>query len=76
MLGTNNQIGKRVLRLVVSTESCCVLFGFYWVLLHTITSDQSRVAFFVWTAALRKILTSDNLKRRNVWTLDWCHVQM
>jgi hypothetical protein len=32
----------------------------------------SRVAFFVWTAALGKILTTENLKKRRVTILDWC----
>jgi hypothetical protein len=32
----------------------------------------SRVAFFVWTAALGKILTTENLRKRRVIILDWC----
>ena len=32
----------------------------------------SRVAFFVWTAALGKILTMDNLRKRQLIILDWC----
>jgi hypothetical protein len=32
----------------------------------------SRVAFFIWTASLGKILTTDNLRRRRVIILDWC----
>ena len=31
-----------------------------------------RVAFFVWTAALGRILTTDNLRRRRVIVLDYC----
>ena len=31
-----------------------------------------RVAFFVWTAALGKILTMENLRKRRVIILDWC----
>uniref|UniRef100_A0A2N9GTW6 Reverse transcriptase domain-containing protein n=1 Tax=Fagus sylvatica TaxID=28930 RepID=A0A2N9GTW6_FAGSY len=31
-----------------------------------------RVAFFTWTAALGKILTTDNLRKRRVIILDWC----
>ena len=34
----------------------------------------SRVAFFVWTAALGKCLTIDNLRKRNVCILDWCYM--
>ena len=33
----------------------------------------SRVAFFVWTAALRKCLTIDNLQKMKVWIFDWCY---
>ena len=33
-----------------------------------------RVAFFVWTAALGKCLTIDNLRKRKVWILDWCYM--
>ena len=34
----------------------------------------SRVAFFVWTAALGKCLTIDNIRKRKVWILDWCYM--
>jgi hypothetical protein len=30
------------------------------------------VAFFVWLVALGKILTHDNLRKRNVVVIDWC----
>jgi len=30
------------------------------------------VAFFVWTAALGKILTHDNLRRRGIVVVEWC----
>ena len=33
-----------------------------------------RVAFFVWTAALGKCLTIDNIRKRKVWILDWCYM--
>jgi hypothetical protein len=32
----------------------------------------TRVAFFVWSAALGKILTHDNLRKRNVVVIEWC----
>jgi hypothetical protein len=32
----------------------------------------SRVAFFGWTAALGKILTHDNLRKRNIVVVEWC----
>lgn len=31
-----------------------------------------RVAFFPWTAALGKILTTDNFQNRHLVVLDWC----
>jgi hypothetical protein len=30
------------------------------------------VAFFVWIAALGKILTHDNLRRRDIVVVEWC----
>jgi hypothetical protein len=36
------------------------------------TNAPPRVAFFVWVAALGRILTTDNLRRRHVMVLDWC----
>jgi hypothetical protein len=32
----------------------------------------TRVAFFVWSAALGKILTHDNLRKMNVIVIEWC----
>jgi hypothetical protein len=32
----------------------------------------TRVAFFVWSVALGKILTHDNLWKRNVVVIEWC----
>jgi hypothetical protein len=31
-----------------------------------------RVAFFVWTATLGKILTMDNLRKKNIIVTEWC----
>jgi hypothetical protein len=31
-----------------------------------------RMAYFVWTAALGKILTHDNLRRRHIVVVEWC----
>jgi hypothetical protein len=31
-----------------------------------------RVTFFIWTVTLGKILTADNLRRRNVILFSWC----
>jgi hypothetical protein len=36
-----------------------------------------RLAFFVWTAALGKILTLDNLRKRrkmNIMVMEWCYI--
>ena len=33
-----------------------------------------RVAFFVWTAALGKILTLDSLRKRNIMVMEWCYM--
>ncbi len=32
----------------------------------------SKVSFFIWTAALGKVLTTDNLCKRLLFVLDWC----
>ena len=34
----------------------------------------SKVAFFVWTAALGTILTINNLRKKNMLILDWCYM--
>jgi hypothetical protein len=34
----------------------------------------SRVVFFVWTAALGKILTMDNLRKKNIIVTEWCYM--
>ena len=34
-----------------------------------------RVAFFVWSAVLGKILTLDNLRKKNIIVTEWCCVQ-
>ena len=31
-----------------------------------------RVAFFMWTAVLGKILTMDNLRKKNIIVTEWC----
>jgi hypothetical protein len=36
------------------------------------TKAPVKVAFFAWTAALGKILTMDNLRKRHVIVIDWC----
>ena len=48
-------------------------FGFPWKSIWK-QKIPSRVAFFVWTAALGKCLTIDNLRKMKVWILDWCYM--
>uniref|UniRef100_A0A7N2LF47 RanBP2-type domain-containing protein n=1 Tax=Quercus lobata TaxID=97700 RepID=A0A7N2LF47_QUELO len=48
-------------------------FGFPWKSIWK-QKISSKVAFFVWTAALGKCLTIDNLRKRKVWILDWCNM--
>jgi hypothetical protein len=59
--------------------------SYYKVLLSPIQSSFSwksiwkakvlpRVAFFVWTTTLRKILTLDNLRKRNIIMIEWCYM--
>jgi hypothetical protein len=33
-----------------------------------------RVAFFAWTVTLGKILTLDNLRKRNIIVMEWCYM--
>jgi predicted P-loop ATPase/GTPase len=59
---------------------------FYYQALSTLTQAFSpwkstwkvkiplRVAFFVWTASLGKILTLDSLRKRNIMVMGWCYV--
>ena len=49
------------------------IYGFPW---RSIWKQKipSGVPFFVWTAALGKCLTIDNLRKRKVWILDWCYM--
>ena len=49
------------------------ILGFPW---RSIWKQKipSRVAFFVWSAALGKCLMIDNLHKRKVWILDWCYM--
>ena len=57
---------------------CNVLWGFsglyslgraFWM-----AKVPRKVVFFVWTAALGKILTVDNLHKRHILIVDWCCV--
>jgi hypothetical protein len=39
---------------------------------EVLVKAPTRVAFLVWSAALGKILTHDNLRKRNVVVIEWC----
>jgi hypothetical protein len=41
-------------------------------MVYDVLKLRSGVAFFVWTATLRKILTHDNLRRRDIVVVEWC----
>ena len=49
------------------------ILGFPWKSIWK-QKIPSRVAFFVWTAALGKYLMIGNLRKRKVWILDWCYM--
>ena len=49
------------------------ILGFPWKSIWK-QKIPSRVAFFVWSAALGICLTIDNLLKRKVWILDWCYM--
>ena len=53
--------------LLVGSNDCCFPSKSIWR-----QKIPSRVAFFVWIAALGKCLMIDNLQKRKVWILDWC----
>jgi hypothetical protein len=48
-----------------------ISFPFPWKSIWR-TKAPPRVAFFVWSAALGRILTLDNLKRRNIVLVNRC----
>nr|XP_023874649.1 uncharacterized protein LOC111987174 [Quercus suber] len=56
-------------RILVGSTDICFPWKSIWK-----QKIPSRVAFFVWTAALGKCLTIDNLRKRKVWILDWCYM--
>ena len=55
-------------RILVGTT----FYGFPWKSIWK-RKIPSRVAFFVWTAALGKCLAINNLRKRKLWILDWCY---
>ena len=55
--------------LLVGSNDFCIPWKSIWK-----QKILSRVAFFVWIAALGKCLTIDNLRKKKVWILDWCYM--
>jgi hypothetical protein len=53
---------------------CHEVAYFPWKVIWRVKASK-RVAFFVWTAALGKILTHDNLRRCGIVVVEWCYVQ-
>jgi hypothetical protein len=50
---------------------CYKAVSFPWKGIWRVKTPK-RVAFFVWTVALGKILTHDNLRRRGIVVVEWC----
>jgi hypothetical protein len=50
-----------------------VQYSFPWKSIWKVKAPPM-VAFFVWTAALGKILTLDNLCKRNIMVAEWCYM--
>ncbi len=66
-----------------STKGIFEVRSYYYVLVQSTSSYFPRqsvwnskvpswVAFFIWTTAWGRILTTDNLRRRGIIILDWC----
>ena len=53
-------------RILVGSTDFCFPWKSIWK-----QKIPSRVAFFVWTVALGKCLTINNLRKKNIWILDW-----
>jgi hypothetical protein len=51
----------------------CVAVDFPWKAIWK-PKAPPRVAFFIWTTSLGKILTIDNLRKRNIVLVSWCCV--
>jgi hypothetical protein len=50
---------------------CHEAASFPWKVIWRVKAPK-RVVFFVWTAALGKILTHDNLRRHGIVVVEWC----
>jgi hypothetical protein len=68
-----NKKGKFEVKSFYSILNSSICFPFPWKSIWR-TKAPPRVAFFVWSAALGKILTLDNLKRRNIVLVNRCGI--
>jgi hypothetical protein len=53
--------------------SICIHYSFPWKSIWKVNFPP-RVTFFVWTTTLEKILTLDNLHKRNIIVIEWCYM--
>jgi hypothetical protein len=53
--------------------ACQEVVSFPWKGIWRVKTPK-RVAFFVWTAALGKILTHNNLRRCHIVVVEWCRM--
>jgi hypothetical protein len=60
---------KTLYRALASQE----VVSFPWKSIWRVKAPK-RVSFFVWTTALGKILTHDNLRRRHIVVVEWCYM--
>jgi hypothetical protein len=51
--------------------ACQEVVSFPWKGIWRVKAPK-RVAFVVWTVALGKVLTHDNLRRRHIVVVEWC----
>jgi hypothetical protein len=54
-------------------SSIPIHFSFPWKSIWKV-KVHPRVPFFVWTMTLGKILTLDNLCKRNIIVIEWCYM--
>jgi hypothetical protein len=59
--------GQGLLQLFLPFSFCFFLWKIIWK-----AKVPPRITFFSWTAALGKLLTNDNLRKRHLIIVDWC----
>jgi hypothetical protein len=67
-------IGADVMLWLHSPQNGFTVRSFYRVLglLFSMEKHLARVSFFIWVAALGKILTAENLRKRHIILVSWC----